>query len=438
MEFRRGVSGSQASWSLYWLVATCIHVLLLVESLQDRKLQQASMQRRLQAYTDSTNATMHGPAVKSFQVSDGSWIDCVPIEQQIAAHHPALKDHIIQVSQSSYMDLQQNHVEPPSLGLHPQSFAREHGGCPEGCIPVQRKDSKQPLLSKFGSPMMHEQGTPYSHDYAVVGMRSPKAAYQGSSAVLSVHTPVVGDLKEGFSLSQLWISAGQYSDSSLNTAEVGWHVFPSHYPAFYPRTNKPLAPHLFIYWTADNYVNTGGYNLDTPGFVQTNNKWVLGGTIAENEDEISVVVVYESAIPGWRLSISGTTIGYWPSAIFTSLRTSANHVLWGGEIYNTVTSISRKATTMGSGAFPDKGYPVAAYQRNVKYADSSKKFFDATLKSEIVSNANCYKTSIQGGGGGGGGSGHHRWGTYFFFGGPGERSPACVKKYQMGIHPTTN
>ncbi|KAJ7535522.1 hypothetical protein O6H91_12G037400 [Diphasiastrum complanatum] len=409
MESRRAGSGSQASWSLYWLAATCFQLLLLVKSSEDSKLQQASRQRKLQAYTDSTNATMHGPAVKSFRVSDGSWVDYVPIEQQIAAHHPALKDHIIQISPSSYMDLQQNHVEPSSSELHryPQSFAREHGGCPEGCIPVQRRGPKQPLSSKFRALTMHGHGTSPT-EYAVVGMRSPKAPYKGLSAVLSVNTPVVGDLKTGFSVSQLWISAGQYSDNSLKTVEVGWHVFPSHYPA------------------------TGGYNLDRSGFVQTNNKWVLGGTMSthakpKTEAEISVRVVYDSKIPGWRLSISGTAIGYWPSAIFTKLTSSADTVLWGGQTFKTASAIKHKATTMGSGAFPDKGYPVAAYQRNVKYADHSQKFFDAPLKIEDVSNADCYKTSIQGGGGGGGGgSGHDLWGSYFFFGGPGERNPACV------------
>lgn len=31
------------------------------------------------------------------QVSDGGWVDCVRVEEQIAAHHPSLKDHVIQV-----------------------------------------------------------------------------------------------------------------------------------------------------------------------------------------------------------------------------------------------------------------------------------------------------------------------------------------------------
>ncbi|KAJ7537315.1 hypothetical protein O6H91_11G000900 [Diphasiastrum complanatum] len=423
MDSRRGVSGPRAR-SFCWVLATCIQLLLLVELSQGRKLQQSSRQRRLQPYTDSTNTARHGPAVKSFQVSDGSWVDCVPIEQQIAAHHPALKEHIIRMSPSSYLNLQQNHVKPRSSGLHPQSFAREHGGCPEGCIPVQRRDPKQPLLRKYQTPTLSGQGTP--HEYAVVGMPSSKGAYQGSGAVLSVNAPVIGDPASEFSLSQLWVVAGQYDNNSLNTAEVGWQVYPSQHPS-----DNPLAPHLFVYWTADAYKSTGCYNLGCAGFVQTNNNWVLGGTLspyttldahANNEDEISLVVLYDSTIPGWWLSISDTTIGYWPSSLYTTLQASADLLQWGGEIFPSATTVGHTTTAMGSGAFPIEGYPVTAYQRNVTYANSPNTFFDATLEIQGVTNANCYNSSIEQGDFG------SSWGSYFFFGGPGGGNAACVKQ----------
>jgi hypothetical protein len=49
--------------------------------------------------------------------------------------------------------------------------------------------------------------------------------------------------------------------STLQTAEVGWQVYPQKYGNSYPT--------LFIYWTADGYNRTGCYNLDCSAFIQT-------------------------------------------------------------------------------------------------------------------------------------------------------------------------
>ncbi len=104
-----------------WLVI--LVTIIFVGSSQGRELRQAATaasrhERRLEAYTDSSNgAPMHGPAVQSFRVSDGSWVDCIPIEQQIAAHHPALQDHIIRMQESSstHLNLQQQNADKQSL-----------------------------------------------------------------------------------------------------------------------------------------------------------------------------------------------------------------------------------------------------------------------------------------------------------------------------------
>ncbi|KAJ7295543.1 hypothetical protein O6H91_Y181500 [Diphasiastrum complanatum] len=220
---------------------------------------------------------------------------------------------------------------------------------------------------------------------------------------------------------------GQFDNiNSLNTAEVGWQVYPSLHPS-----DNPLAPHLFVYWTADAYKSTGCYNLGCAGFVQTNNKWVLGGTVspyttldvhANNEYEISLVVFYDSTTPGWWLSISDTTIGYWPSSLYTTLQASADLLQWGGEILPSATTVGHTTTAMGSGAFPIEGYPVAAYHRNVTYATSPHTFFDATLQIQAVTNANCYNISVEQG------DFSSSWGSYFFFGGPRGGNPACIKQ----------
>ncbi|KAH9532255.1 hypothetical protein CY35_19G081600 [Sphagnum magellanicum] len=437
----------QARRSLYWVVfiaTVCIQLLMLifVGSCEGRELKQAAggsfeKEIRLEAYTDNstTNTPMHGPAVKSFQVSDGSWVDCVPIQQQIAAHHPALKDHIIRMetSASSRLNLPKSRRESE---LHPQCFGREYGGCPEGSIPVQRMstDPNNPRQKKhwrkLQSPRTHtkhsnttdpaDPNAELPHQYAVVnGAPTSIGAYTGGGAIFSVNGPVIADPSSEFSLSQLWIVAGDASN--LNTAEVGWQVYPSAHPSDYP-----LAPHLFVYWTSDDYQATGCYNLDCSGFVQTDNTWVLGGafsqytTLAENsniEYEVAIYVAFDPQIPGWELFIENTGVGYWPSSIYNTLQTSADSVQFGGEI---APATIPTGTAMGSGAFPSQGYPSAAYQRNVFYFDSAGNSIDANITILEVSNPYCYTLLIEEE------APSNDWSSFFIFGGPGALNSSCV------------
>jgi hypothetical protein len=101
MEPTRAVSSTDRaarSMPAVWrLLVTCVQLLLLLtvessEAAGTYSLQEGAVtSRRLQAFTDSTNLPRHGPANESFRLSDGSWVDCVPIENQIAAHHPTSK-----------------------------------------------------------------------------------------------------------------------------------------------------------------------------------------------------------------------------------------------------------------------------------------------------------------------------------------------------------
>lgn len=112
--------------------------------------------KRLKAYSDETGKPRHGPPVKSFLVSDGMWIDCIRIEEQIAAHHPALKDHVIKMTTSSKSTLDEMYNDRP----HPQRFASEHGGCPNGTIPVVRGDpNEMTQRKKYQNPVQGSRKT---------------------------------------------------------------------------------------------------------------------------------------------------------------------------------------------------------------------------------------------------------------------------------------
>jgi len=100
-------------------------------------------------------------------------------------------------------------------------------------------------------------------------------AYQGvrnlgGHSRINVWDPPIG-ANQVFSLVQHWYVAG--SGSGLQTAEVGWQV----YPAKYGNTN----PVFFIYYTSGNYApGTGCYNLDCAGFVQTSSAYTIGGVLS--------------------------------------------------------------------------------------------------------------------------------------------------------------
>ena len=424
-------SGPQSLVRNVWSTLVCVQLLFIVGSVQAARMlqQQAPQQRRLRAYSDDTVIPRHAPPVQSFLLSDGSWVDCIPIEGQISAHHPALTDHVIQMTPTSRR----------SSDDHPQLFAREYGACPEGSIPVQRPDPNRPLHQKTQCPLASAayvgdgNGT---HEYAITGLPTVEGGYTGCSHILSVNNPVLGIESNDFSLSQVWIVDGTYGDGTLSTIESGWQKFPSG-PQEQPSGNLD-APHLFVYWTADAYKTTGCYDLTCPGFVQTSNSWVLGGPMpnytsladnAANEDELALQVLYDPTSTNWILSLNGEQIGYWPSSIYqlnSRLQGSAQLIQWGGEVYfkkDEEDPTLHTLTTMGSGAFPSAGYPKAAYYKNITYADATGTFFNADptvlTQQESPTNRNCYDIEV-------GPSSTDAVGTFFYFGGSGGNNPSCV------------
>lgn len=103
-------------------------------------------------------------------------------------------------------------------------FAREHGGCSEGFIPVQRSYPQHEQLFRKHQAPPHEadrsanpsrssasNSNNLPHDYAVVAGPTNVGGYTGQGAVISVNDPFIGDPSAEFSLSQLWIIAGSYN-----------------------------------------------------------------------------------------------------------------------------------------------------------------------------------------------------------------------------------
>jgi hypothetical protein len=268
---------------------------------------------------------------------------------------------------------------------------------------------------------------------------SSAKSYAGAHSILSVNGPELGDQTRDFSLSQLWIVDGQRVDNTLSTIEVGWQK----YPAFHQNLNDgdPNAPHLFIFWTNDNYLSGGPgscYNVNQmcAGFVQTDRTWVLGGampaytTLEENaptEDEVQIEVIYSPPDLSWYLLLNNVQVGYWPQNIFNGrLQGAARVIQWGGEVsfLKYASATAHSTTTMGSGAIVSAGYPVAAYHKDIAYIDAVTGAFISPSPSilaahAVVTNPLCYSILCR--------SNTNSGYTFFFFGGPGGKNPACAR-----------
>ena len=183
----------------------------------------------------------------------------------------------------------------------------------------------------------------------------------GGHDFINVWDPPMG-ANQIFSLSQHWYVGG--SGSSLQTAEVGWQVYPQKYGS-----TKPV---FFIYYTADNYNKTGCYNLDCSAFVQTAHWWTIGGTLGPTSvyggAQYEIQVAFYLYHGNWWLYVQGTdaahAIGYYPTSIYKggALASQAAEIDYGGEVVGT-TSFPQ----MGSGHFASEGWTKACYQRDIYY-----------------------------------------------------------------------
>lgn len=104
--------------------------------------------------------------------------------------------------------------------------------------------------------------------------------------------------------------------------------------------------------------------------------------------------------------------GYYPRTLYNDagIRNQAAEVDFGGEITNSWPSGRHTKTDMGSGHHPADGFGYAAYQRTIRYVDTSN-FYRTPSLTESRTDAGCYDIDSAYSAG--------TWKTYFYFGGEG-------------------
>ena len=233
-------------------------------------------------------------AVHSFVDENGSVFDCIPIEQQPALKQsgaaPAAPPGLPKPDWRSKR--QQGLAEAPSQPTEHVVQLRadredQHGNtihAPDGTIAMRRLTMEN--LRRFQTLHQFFQKSPYGSGKPPQSGQPPQSSpgrrcssccrdRRRRRTVGRMHfrmSTITADIV--FSMSgtrrSVQIRFSRFRSigirpgaaQNLQTAEVGWQV----YPQMYGNT-KPV---FFIYWTADDYKSLGCYNLTCPAFVQTN------------------------------------------------------------------------------------------------------------------------------------------------------------------------
>ncbi|KAI3914636.1 hypothetical protein MKW92_034766 [Papaver armeniacum] len=157
--------------------------------------------------------------ISIFQVEKTETIDCYDIYRQPSLNHPLLHNHTIQMRPSFYP----KGMKSSNLGtLQVAQTWHKYGSCPEGTIPIRRKEKNYnpTFLRKQHHPKLSPTSQSNSNkvpEYAIIGV---DGHFLGAGAKINLWKPFT-ETNE-MSTSQIWVSSSKAED--LNTIEVGWHV----------------------------------------------------------------------------------------------------------------------------------------------------------------------------------------------------------------------
>jgi Neprosin len=354
----------------------------------------------------------------------GQYYDCIPIQEQPSYVLQGLNG--VAQAPPATTAMSAGDVFSPQLG--PGDQYDQFGNsttCGVNTIPMRRLTLNElasyATLSDFQSKAPDGSGQ-------LPGEPAPQANHQyaytlqtvnnfGGSSALNLWSPFVNQLRgQIFSLSQQWYSAG--NGNTLQTVEGGWQ----NYPAKYGDQNS----RLFIFWTANNYGQNGTvpiigcYNLDCPGFMQTSRNWHLGGKFSNYSTsggtQYYFTMTWYFYQGNWWLALGNDNsrewVGYYPGQVFRNgaMTQMATSIRYGGETAQFVGF--NVWGPMGSGAFANQGYGLAAYQRQIYFVNTTNATQWANLAAVQPAPA-CYTDN------GPWFVNNTTWGEYFFFGGPG-------------------
>ncbi|MEK8033492.1 neprosin family prolyl endopeptidase [Ideonella sp. DXS29W] len=367
-----------------------------------------------------------------FELSPGEVFDCVDMLTQPGARRHGLtaanwvsKPSLLPVEAPAAADEVAQEAAPqdrpqrdPGIFLSAargEVDAEGHAkACAKGTIPMKRLTLQRLAAFESLEHFRHKRGRPQGGDGwgTQASVHEYAHAYDyvtnwGAESTLNIWRAYT-ELNSEFSLSQIWVTGG----SPVETIEAGWQVYPDR------QSSHKTDAHLFIYSTQDGYANTGCYDLTCDDFVQTNNSVAIGGyytnhSVVNGTQYASKILIQKDGTLGhWWIAVDGVYAGYYPRTLYdtSGIRNQAAKVDFGGEIINSSPSGRHTRTDMGSGYKPSSGYGYAAYQRTIRYVNTSNVYATPSL-TETRTKSACYDIDVT--------TSTGTWKTYFYFGGEG-------------------
>ncbi|KAI3856347.1 hypothetical protein MKX03_003361 [Papaver bracteatum] len=344
--------------------------------------------------------------IKTIKVDEHEIIDCYDIYKQPSLNHPLLRNHTIQMRPS----MSPKNIKLDNFGtLQLTQTWHKYGTCPQGTIPIRRniKDyrptlSRKHRLSKF-SPSNTPNKMTDGHEYAIITVHGK---FLGGQAKINLWNPTVETPVE-ISVAQIWAFAGP-GTANFNSIEAGWEVCQPRYGDYQTR--------FFILWTTDSYINSCT-NLECEGFVQISPDIALGCNFTEmstfkgDQKDATFSIHKDPSSGNWWIQVQGTTVGYYPSSLFTLLSKKPATMEFGGEIFNERSKGRHTTAQMGSGHFPSEGgLGVSSYFHHVQVFDENNEAKNPENIVSHVTNPNCYDLKIDE---------KYTNGYGFYYGGPG-------------------
>ncbi|KAL5100677.1 hypothetical protein RYX36_005004, partial [Vicia faba] len=242
--------------------------------------------------------------------------------------------------------------------------------CPERTVPI-RRTTKNDLIKRKSLFNAHNlsQNRSLNH-FALLYLSIRGSPYYGVSGITSVWNPNI--YKGQSSAGHLYFKRGK--GDGIDKISVGWHV----------------SLNLFYNF---NFCKNGCFNMLCKGFIQVDRSYIFGARVSKTSTyggEIMEVALQISKdnVGNWWLKVLNKDIGYFPAALFSSLK-GADQVGFGGY---TVTPAGTDSPTMGSGHKPDGDFTHASYFRFVKHLNIVQEPDDPLpFMVEIDNDApNCY------------------------------------------------
>jgi len=383
----------------------------------------------------------HGVVARHhFELEPGQFVDCVDeLSQPGAQRHQITRKNWVTAPSSLPKDyepvdeasVRDKHGRDPGIFLLSSELPnveRDAEGlkksCASGTIPKLRltlkqmtafktlehfrhkigQPGKQALPTVYASPAISANDHEYAHAYDWV-------TNWGAESYLNVWKSYTEKAKE-FSLSQIWVT-----DGGQETVEAGWQVYRNRH------VFNPKYPYFFIYSTQDGYNQTGCYDLECNDFIQTNSSVVIGGrwtnlsVVGGAQYSTKILIQKDGTTGHWWIAVDGVYAGYYPRSLYDTngIKNQADKVDFGAEIVNSTPHSRHTKTDMGSGYKPFSGFGYAAYQRNIRYVNTSNQYATPSL-TEARDDSGCYDID----------TGYaNNWKTYFYFGGEGYNVSIC-------------